>query len=210
MDIWPALIEQYQQQSVWELFAVGFAIAYVWLAAEESIWCWPAGFITTGLYAYVYWDVTLVFQMLLNIYYMAMAIWGFVSWQKTGENALLISRMSLKLHINVIALGVFISAVTYYIASYWLEYDLIILDIAVSVFSLLATYLTVIKKLENWFYWSLINLVSIHFLLATGLYLSIVLMLLYIAIAMKGFVQWLNTYNSRSLYDSSVQRAIER
>jgi len=45
MEIWPSLVEQWQQQSIIEIFAVVLAVAYVWLASEESVWCWPAGFL---------------------------------------------------------------------------------------------------------------------------------------------------------------------
>lgn len=82
MNFVELFIQQWQQQSIGEIFAVLFALAYVWLAAQESIWCWWAGFLSTTLYVYIFWDVTLFFQMLLNVYYMAMAVWGIIHWSK--------------------------------------------------------------------------------------------------------------------------------
>lgn len=199
-EVTSVIVQQWQQQSVIEIFAVSFAIAYVWLAANESKWCWPAGFAGTFLYTYLYFDVNLIFQMLLNVYYMLMAIWGFIAWKKAGENKLRISRMSWLQHVYMILAGLSISFIVYYIAQFWLNYELIFLDISVTIFSLLSTYLTVAKKLENWFYWSLINLVSIVLLLETGLYLSIVLMFIYIVIAVKGLKQWLHKYNHMDEY----------
>lgn len=198
MNFWDLTVIQWQQQSIGEVFAVMLAVCYVWLAVHESVWCWPAGLLSTALYAYVYWDVALVFQMLLNIYYMGMAVWGFVSWRKQGVNKLRISRMRWQHHIYVLSLGIALTSFVYLIARQWLNYDLVLLDIAITVFSLLATYLTVVKKLENWFYWSLINASSIVLIFDKQLYLTIVLMLIYIILAARGLVYWNKVYNKEN------------
>lgn len=200
MTFWELLLIQWQQQSIGEVFAVLLAVCYVWLATQESVWCWPAGFVSTALFAYVFWDVTLIFQMLLNIYYMAMAVWGFISWRKQGTNKVSISRMAWQEHINIVSLGFVGTGLVYLIARQWLNYDLVLLDITISIFSLLATYLTVVKKLENWCYWSLINISSILLLLDKQLYLTIVLMLIYLLLAIRGLIYWYKVYSRENLH----------
>jgi nicotinamide mononucleotide transporter len=200
VTFWELLLIQWQQQSIGEVFAVLLAVCYVWLATQESVWCWPAGFVSTALFAYVFWDVTLIFQMLLNIYYMAMAVWGFISWRKQGTNKVSISRMAWQEHINIVSLGFVGTGLVYLIARQWLNYDLVLLDITISIFSLLATYLTVVKKLENWCYWSLINISSILLLLDKQLYLTIVLMLIYLLLAIRGLIYWYKVYSRENLH----------
>lgn len=200
MNVWELIVSQWQQQSIAEVFAVIMAVGYVWLAAHESVWCWPAGFLSTALYAYVYWDVALVFQMLLNIYYMAIAVWGFISWQKKGSDKLSISRMRWQEHIYILIFGLFGTGLVYLIAGQWFYYDLVSLDIAITVFSLLATYLTVTKRLENWYYWSLINFSSILLILDKQLYLTVVLMLIYLILAARGFAYWYKIYNREKFH----------
>lgn len=197
MDILNLILEQWQQQSWVEVVAVFLAIAYVWLAAHENIWCWPAGFISTSLFAYVYWDVTLIFQMLLNLYYMGMAIFGFFTWRKKGDDQIKISNMPFYLHIIIVLLGFVISAITYWVAIFWLSYDLVLLDIGVTVFSLLTTYLTVRKYIESWYYWSVINLATIFLVWPSTLYLTAFLMVIYIGIALKGLLNWKADYKLR-------------
>lgn len=199
MEIWTIISEQWQQQSIIEVFAVLAAVTYVWLAAEESSWCWPFGFLGTILYAFIYWDVSLVFQTLLNVYYIGMALWGFITWRRKGLDSLEISRMSFNLHMAIIVGGIAASGFIYLCASYWLLYDLLLIDIIITVFSLTTTYLTVKKKLENWIYWTVINTASIYLLIETELYLSILLMFVYILIALKGLNQWLATYSENEL-----------
>ena len=200
------LIEQWQQQSILEVIAVVFAVAYVWLASQASIWCWPAGFISTSLYTFVFIDVTLVFQMLLNIYYMLMAIYGFITWRKQDESAILISKMPLKEHVYVILVGSLGSLVVYFVALTWLEYELIFLDIALTIFSLIATLLTVRKRFECWYYWSLINLATIFLYIENQLYLSVVLMIIYIVLAIRGVIIWHANWFEQSLPESDLQK----
>lgn len=197
------VIEQWQQQHIGEIFAAAFAVAYVWLASEESIWCWPAGFISTCLYAFVFFDVTLIFQMLLNLYYMGMAVYGFMTWQMKTNGKLLISRLDARQHGVILVGGLLLTIFVYYLAVIWMSYTFILLDIAVTVFSLIATYLTVKKRLECWYYWSFINLASIFLYLENALYISVLLMFIYIILAIKGLFIWHNNYNQQASFASS-------
>lgn len=199
-DAIDVIYQQFTAQSIGEIIAIIFAIAYVWLAAEESIWCWPAGFISTGIYAWVFFDVTLIFQMLLNIYYMLMAILGIFTWSKRGQEKLKISRMKPRSHFLFIGAGITLSYSCFWVATFWLNYDLLLLDIGITIFALLTTFLTVRKILESWVYWSFINLMSIFLYLESGLYLSILLMVIYIILAVRGMYQWVNIYLDRENY----------
>ena len=201
MSILGLLVDQWVQQSIVEVFAVILSVCYVWLATQESVWCWPAGFLSTALFAYVYWDVTLIFQMLLNVYYMAAAMWGFMSWRKQGVNKLSISRMHLFEHLYILGIGTIGTALVYFVARQWFNYDLVLLDIGVTVFALLATYLTIVKKLENWCYWTVINATSILLLLEKELYLTILLTLIYIILAVRGLVYWYTIYKRENTYE---------
>ncbi|MBT1450891.1 nicotinamide riboside transporter PnuC [Glaciecola sp. XM2] len=199
------LAQQWQQQSMAEVFAVLFSIAYVWLAAEESIWCWPAALISTTLFVYVYWDVSLVFQMLLNAYYVVMAVVGFMHWKKTNASGFSALNMPLKLHLLIVIGGAFMLLLTVLIAQQWLAYELLYLDAGTTLFSLLATYLTVKKYLQSWVYWSVINALTIYLLLETQLYLTVVLMALYIVIAVRGYLNWSISMQTSEVIDNSAQ-----
>lgn len=201
MTIWELLVNQWMQQSIIEIFAVILSVCYVWLATQESVWCWPAGFLSTALFVYVYWDVTLIFQMLLNVYYMAVAVWGFISWRKQGVNKLSISRMRLLEHVYILSLGAIGTVLVYLIARQWFTYDLVLLDIGVTVFALFATYLTLVKKLDNWAYWIIINTASVLLLVEKELYLTIVLTLVYIILAARGLVYWYTIYKRENTYE---------
>jgi nicotinamide mononucleotide transporter len=199
------LLEQWQQQSIAEIFAVVLAVAYVWLAAEESIWCWPAAFISTTLYVYVFWDVFLVFQMFLNVYYMVMAVFGFLHWKKTNQSGFYALQMPLKLHLLIIGGGLSLIVMVSFIATQWLSYGLLNLDLGITLFSLLATYLTVKKYLQSWIYWSIINTLSIYLFIQSQLYLTVLLMMIYLVIAIRGYVNWSNSVQTSGTSSTGAQ-----
>ena len=90
--------------SNWELLAVALAIAYLLLAMRQNVLCWPAALISTAIYTWLFFSVTLVMESLLQIYYMAMAIYGWYAWtNKTDKgDTLTISRWSLRQHISAL------------------------------------------------------------------------------------------------------------
>ena len=203
------LIEQWRAQSYYELAAVILSIAYVWLAAHGSIWCWPAALISTALFAFVFWDVSLIFQILLNIYYFGMAIVGFIYWKNSSDEGFVTYRMSAQNHALYLVSGVVLVALVVYLtlmmAQQWFSYELLYLDAGIAMFSLLTTYLTVRKYLEAWIYWSIINALSIYLFWHNQLYLSALLMLIYIAIAVKGYINWKQSVAPREALLSSAK-----
>ena len=72
-----------------EIFAVIFAITYLILAVRQNILCWYAAFLSTSIYIYLYWDVSLYMESILNIYYLLMAIYGWINWSNRKEKLLL-------------------------------------------------------------------------------------------------------------------------
>jgi len=92
-----------------EVFAVIFAIAYLLLAVRQNILCWYAAFLSTSIYIYLYWDVSLYMESILNIYYLLMAIYGWINWSNRKEKInLSIKEWSLKKHFASVILIIFL------------------------------------------------------------------------------------------------------
>ena len=66
-------LSQIAATSKLEWLAVVLAIAYVLLAAKQNSWCWLCAFASTAIYTWLFWQVTLPFQSMLNFFYMIMA-----------------------------------------------------------------------------------------------------------------------------------------
>lgn len=187
-----AIIEAALAQSGWEWLAASLGILYVILAAKESIWCWPAALASTVIYTVLFWEGQLPMQALLNFYYMAMAVYGFILWRKNGqeENTVAISRRPLKFHVIYILSGLVASGlIGYYLASFP-ETRLPYLDALVMVFSVMTTVLMARKVIENWLYWIVIDSFAIALYWQTGFYVTIIMFGVYLVLAVYGYVNW--------------------
>ncbi|MEC8822060.1 MAG: nicotinamide mononucleotide transporter family protein, partial [Pseudomonadota bacterium] len=72
---WQLLSGQAASSSVIELLAVILAISYLLLAVKQQIWCWPAAFLSSLIYLYVFFEVQLYMESMLQVYYAGMAVY---------------------------------------------------------------------------------------------------------------------------------------
>ncbi|MFQ3189764.1 MAG: nicotinamide mononucleotide transporter [Paraglaciecola sp.] len=187
MDIFLA---QLAATSVWEGIAVALALAYVWLAAKQNIWCWPCALVSTGIYTWLFWNVSLPFHTGLNFYYLVMAVYGLIKWRDNNADTLFVKSWPISQHIICIA-GLTITGLTLsYFASTVFDANYIHLDAFITVFSVFTTVLMAHKVRENWLYWIVINLFAAYLYLANELILTGILFLCYTGFAVYGFIQW--------------------
>ena len=199
-------ISQFQQQSGLEAIAVVLALAYVWLAARQSIWCWPCAFIGTSIYTYIFWEVSLPFHMLLNGYYIFMAVYGWWQWRQGNEyddtNIQLsikdktkpISKKSLKFHGFFAVILTAVSLAWGWFMANYTDAAFPYLDTFTTVFAVFATYLVAERILENWLYWIVIDFVSIYLYVEKALLPTAFLFLLFVVIACFGYFKWHKIY----------------
>ncbi len=195
------IIYYFTQLPFIELIAVILALLYVILAAQGNSWCWPAAFISTAIYTVIFYDVALLMDSVLNVYYMFMALYGWYCWQKKTKISTTISlevcSWSWLVHSKIIALLTLISIVVGYFMATHTHAAFPYLDSATTVFAIFATYLVTKKVLENWLYWLAIDFVSIYLYVEKALQPTAVLFAIYIVIALYGYFQWLKQYKSR-------------
>ena len=193
-----AVLDALFAQSGWEWLGASLGILYVVLAANESIWCWPAAFASTLIYTVLFWEGQLPMQALLNAYYLGMAVYGYWVWKKrddTGE-VLQIAVKPLGFHIKFVALG---TLLTLAIGGYLSSLDsprLPYLDAAVTVFSVMNTLLMARKVMANWLYWLVINSAAIALYWQTGYYVTIVMFIVYFVLAIYGYLNWRASYQA--------------
>lgn len=185
--------------SPWEVAAVIFAIAYLLLAVRENILCWVFAFISTAIYTVLFWDVSLLMESALNVYYMAMAVYGYQQWTRGGANGdgaqvLAIRRMTGRQHVIVIALIAVLTAASGSLLGEYSAAAWPFVDSFTTWASVITTYLVARKYLENWLYWLVIDSVSVPLYMDRGLNLTALLFVAYIIIAVFGYIGWRQHY----------------
>ena len=185
-----------QSMSPWEAVAVVFAIAYLLLAVRENVWCWLFALMSTAIFTVLFWDVSLLMESALNVYYMAMAVYGWHQWTRGGKNgddkphALPIRSMSGRQHALVITGIAILSIGSGYLLNEHSSAAWPYVDSFTTWASVITTYLVARKYLQNWLYWIVIDTVSIPLYIDRGLNLTALLFVAYVVIAVIGYVKW--------------------
>lgn len=198
--------------SLWEWIAVLTGVIYVILAALRSNLCWFFAIASSGIYIYLCVDGKLYIESVLQVFYVVMAVVGWISWKKndspdaltsndlldSAETVTEIKTWSVNSHLLNIAISGIIAFALGFCFDTFTDQTNPYVDAFTTVFSLAATFMVVRKILENWIYWVVIDLVSIFLYHQRGYSLSAVLYFLFTIIAVVGFFAWLKKYKTQS------------
>jgi len=209
-DFLNQVLNQLLASSLWELAAVALAMAYLILAMAQSRWCWPAAFFSTMIYVVLFWQSALLMESLLNAYYLAMAVYGWRSWQQrpnvpqddglppNAKKEMTISSWRLTTHIKIIGVLTLVSITLGYFMSNFTHADFAYLDATTTVFALFATWMVTQKVLENWLYWIVIDAASIYLYLNKSFHLTAGLFMLYCVMCVYGYLKWRSVYQTHA------------
>jgi len=188
-----SIIETWKGITPVEFWAVITSIAYAWLASRNNIWCWLFGIASPLLTMYaLYFYFNLYAEVILQFYYIGMAIYGYYTWkfggQKHSEKP--IDTWPIKQHIKIILLGLILTFLLGYFLKSYTQAASTYVDSFTTVFAVFATYMTAKRLLENWIYWIIIDFVSIFLYADRGGYFFSLLFATYTLIAIYGFYHW--------------------
>jgi len=179
-----------------ETVAVVLGVAYLLFAMGENSLCWYCAFFSTGIYIWIFRDVSLYMESALNAYYMVMAVYGWYQWQRGGNSShgIQLNCWGAKQHISAIGLTLLLSAISGYLLSQNTDARMPYIDSFTTWGSVITTYMVARKVLENWLYWMVINSISIFLYIDRGLYQTVGLYGLYLFLAVIGYMAWRKTY----------------
>lgn len=191
-----------------EIIGVIFGFLSVWFAKRGNIWVYPTGIVSTVLFVYLLWHYVLWGDMLINAYYTVMSVYGWVLWAKNAHNQQIsISPTTRKDWHVCIGLGLF--SLLFVVGVYYLkpfirndfsmegvqlgfhnflftEY----IDVFTTAIFLVGMWLMAKRKLENWLFWILGDLVSVPLYLKKGMFFTSFQYLLFTIIAIMGYLEW--------------------
>ena len=177
------LAEQIAALSWLEALAVVLAVAYLVLAIRQHIACWFCAMGSTAIYIWLFHDVALFMESALNAFYLAMAFYGFHHWRRGGARGdrAPVTTLPLAWHAAGIAAVLLLVVVGQALPD---------LDSLTTWGAVWATWLTARKVLENWWYWLVIDVISIYLYVSRGLPLTALLFAAYVVMIPIGFVSW--------------------
>ncbi len=194
------IFEQLQALSPLEFSAVLLAIAYLILAIRQNIWCWLCAGISTAIYVYLFADAKLYMESFLNVFYFVMAIYGWYVWHfgKSGDDELAVAVWPRSVHMIAIALIVAMSFASGFLLERFTDAKFPYIDSMTTWSAIWATFLVARKVLENWWYWLVIDTVSIFIYWARDLELTSLLFVIYVVLVPIGLLSWTRSYRQQA------------
>jgi len=175
-----------------EYIAVAFNIAYVILAARESIWCWPMGIVGSSLSIWLFLESKIYAESVLFTYYVFMGFYGWWVWRKNEAESdqFDIQTLSISQHILIFLLGYAATAGLFFILKNLTDAEMPLLDSFTTVFSFIATWMVARRIIENWIYWICLNGLTIYLYLSRDLSVYALLSLAYTFMSFYGLLSW--------------------
>jgi|MDSX01.1.fsa_nt_gb nicotinamide mononucleotide transporter len=186
------MISELVNQYWMEALAVILAIIYLLLAVKQDIRCWYAAIFSSSLYFFIMYSAGLYMEAILQIFYIAMAFYGWSQWRNTveGNTELVVRTWKLSQHIKVISSVLIMTLISGWALKEYTNAALPFLDGLTTWGAIVATYMVAKRLLENWIYWFVIDSVSIFLFVSRGLYLTSFLFFVYLIIIYFGYKSW--------------------
>ena len=186
------MIFDFLQANWFEIVAAILAITYLILAMLEDIRCWIAWIISSLMYFFVMYSANLYMEALLQIFYIFIGLFGLYQWRFKADkkDALKITTWSVKNHLIVISALVFLTSLSGYILMIYTAAASPFIDAFTTWGAIAASYLVAKKILENWFYWFVIDFVSVFLFISRELYPTALLFIVYLVLVVIGYSAW--------------------
>ncbi|WP_454975817.1 nicotinamide riboside transporter PnuC [Capnocytophaga bilenii] len=193
---------------VLEIIGVIFGFLSVWYARKGNIWVYPTGIISTMLFVYLLWHYVLWGDMLINVYYTIMSIYGWVLWARNAQdNIITISRTTPADWKTATLLGAFsfLFVIGVYYLKPFIKNDFSLqgvtlgfhnflpteyVDVFTTAIFLVGMWLMAKRKIENWLFWIVGDLISIPLYYIKGMVFTSFQYLLFTIIAIMGYLEW--------------------
>jgi nicotinamide mononucleotide transporter len=171
------------------------ALLYLYFTIKQNIWLWPLGFISSGIYAFVFFRSRVYAGMVLQIYFVIISVYGWYTWWK-GKTDISSSipvqslynnrRLALKLFLLACLLFIILSQILVYNT----DSDIPYFDAFITALSIVATWMLARKYIEHWLIWLVADSVSVGVYFNKSLYFTVILYTVYTLMALVGYKEW--------------------
>lgn len=205
--IFDILFEQYYDYPTLfiflEIIAVIFGFLSVWFSKQENILVYPTGIISTAIFVYLLWQWQLLGDMMINAYYFSMSIYGWYIWTRKIDAIHFTPITTMTSKEKVYSAGIFIGTLIFVYAVYehfdkWTDWTAYVDTLTTAIF-FVGMWLMAKKKLENWIFWIVGDLISVPLYFYKGFTFTSFQYLLFTVIAVYGYRAWKKSLNNNPL-----------
>jgi len=179
---------------VLELLAAVFTMASVVYSKKNNILVFPTGMICTAIFVYLLLKWGLLGDMMINAYYFVMSVYGWFIWTRKvdGSHTTPITRATKKEHVYSVLIFLATFAFVWIIYevfdkfNHWTAY----VDTLTTGIFFVGMWLMARRKIENWMYWIIGDIITVPLYFYKGLTFSSILYFALTIIAIYGYFAW--------------------
>ena len=175
-----------------EIIAFALSLACVIFNAKGHVLNWPLAILSSLAYGWVFQEAKLFGDAALQLVFIALAIYGWIKWLRKSNTSsgTSFSRIPKTLMMPmIIACALLFTFIRLALIQYTSS-DVPNIDAFLTAASLVATYMSAHKWLENWLLWAVVDVIYIGLYLFKDLYLTALLYGLFVILCVAGWRQW--------------------
>lgn len=179
---------------VLEIIAVLFGFLSVWFSKQNNILVFPMGMLSTIIFVYLLFKWGLLGDMMINANYFIMSIYGWYIWTRKIDDTHVTPISHTSLSDHKISIVLFVATLLFVFVVYkafdkwrpWVAY----IDTLTTAIFFVAMWLMAKRKIENWIYWIVGDLISIPLYFYKGFTFTSFQYLGFAIIAIFGYLAW--------------------
>ena len=182
-----------------EFIAVFFGLLSVWYAKNNNIKVFPTGIISVSIYIFITYSAKLYADTGINFYYLLMSIYGWVLWGSKNKK---IKKNVSKCNKTELFFSIILTGAFFFIIYYLLKLsdsDVPIIDSITTSLCLVAMFLMARRKIENWIYWIIADIIYIPLYFYKELPLTSFQFIIFLIIAVLGYLSWQKIINEKNI-----------
>jgi len=225
MNLYDLFVKPYENYSsiqiLLEASGAFFGILSVYFSIKKNIWVYPTGIISTLIYVYILFNFGLLGDCMINVYYTAMSVYGWILWSKNSEDHVHVEVSWATNRERLYAGGLFILSLAlvtliYYYKPYidnqfsmegtnlglyhldWANW----LDVITTSIFLVGMWFMAKQRIENWIFWIIGDFICIPMMIFKELGITSVQYLVFTIMAISGYVNWKKSLKEKSTIKS--------
>lgn len=183
-----------------EILGTLVGLVYLWLEYKASIYLWIAGIIMPAIYLFVYYDASLYADFGINIYYLLIAVYGWIVWKYGGNKeqkaALPITHTPRNQYLPLTGTFLGTWVLIAWVLIRFTDSSVPWLDAFTTALSIVGMWMLARKYLEQWIAWIGVDIVSTGLYIYKELNFTAILYGIYTLIAIFGYMKWKKMMNA--------------
>ncbi len=186
---------------VLEILGFTIGLLYLWWEYHADAKVWIASVVMPAISMWIYYSKGLYADFGINIYYLLIAVYGFVSWtrgsSKSKDGSLRITHIGWLTGVAAVCATLLLWWFIWWILVTFTDSTVPVADAFTTSLSIVGLWMLARKYVEQWLAWFVVDIVCCSLYYYKGINFYCILYGIYTIVALLGFRKWLRMMKSQ-------------